>query len=116
MSKFITRDINLRDRRRRVDVDVPELECTIRLRELSYGQIVQMKEGDADDQIKQLALMIVDGDDNIVFTTEADLANLAHLPASAMNRILPEAHKLNGTSKEAIEAAAKNSSATLKKD
>jgi hypothetical protein len=111
-SRLIGRDFNFASNRKTIVVDCPELECSFRLRALSIGQARAM----TNDSIKQLALMIVDEDNQLIFTTDEDLENLAEMPASVANLLAEAAAKLNGVSKEAMEEARKNLQASQKAD
>lgn len=104
MSKILSRGVNLGAARKTMLVEVPELECTVILRELSISQISNIDK----DITQQLALMIVDEQGQRVYTSAEDLANLAELSASVSTRLLTAAAKLNGISQAAVDESIKN--------
>lgn len=104
MSKILSRGVNLGAARKTMLVEVPELDCTVILRELSISQISNIDK----DITQQLALMIVDEQGQRVYTSPEDLANLAELSASVSTRLLTAAAKLNGISQAAVDESIKN--------
>lgn len=98
-----------------VEVDCPEIDCTVRLRGLTLKQVQQSNLG--KDQIsEQLALMIVGEDGQPIFTTPEEIRQLDDLPAVVGTRLLEAAAKLNGISQAAIDEAVKNSKASPSAD
>jgi hypothetical protein len=93
--------------RKTISVDVPALNVTVLLRELSIAQL----RGIENDLTKQLALMIVNEAGDRVFKTKEDMEKLSELSAAAGTLLIKEAGKLNGVSKQAMDDALKNSEA-----
>lgn len=91
-------------KRKTVTVEVPELECSVILRELSYGQLKQID----DDVAKQLSLMIVDESGERVFSTDEEIAQINEFSAATVTLLIQSAAQLNGISKAAVDEAVKN--------
>jgi hypothetical protein len=108
MSRILGRGDKLASKRKTITVEIPELECSIILRELSWKGIVS-SEGDTN---KRLAMMIVDENGEQVYQTDEEIDSLSDMGATAYARIAAEAGKLNKSTAEAVAELAKNSQAS----
>jgi len=106
---ILTRQTDLGAKRKTVRVDVPDLGCSVILRELSIGQL----KGIENDLPAQLALMIIGEDGKRIYNSIEDVKALSELSAAAGTFLMKEAARLNGISQEAMDAALKNSPASL---
>lgn len=109
---LIGRDFNFAARRKTIEIYIPELEKTFRLRALKTGQGLELPR----DTVRLLALMIVDANNQLIFTSEEDIQNLSEMDINIGLRLIQAAQDLNGISKEAQEAMLKNSNASLSAD
>jgi hypothetical protein len=107
----LRRDTDLRSKLRTVDVDLPEMELTVRLRELTAGQWRDVPESDnpADQLRALLALSIIDEDNQPIFP---DGPALLRFPYRAAQRITDAFVELHGNK----EQLAKKSEADLSTD
>lgn len=103
--------VDFASKRKTVTVEVPELEGSFILRALSLAQLDSLKEGEANNTAKLLAMAIVDEQGQRLYTTEEDIANLSEMSVSVMQLLSNAATTLNGISKEAVEEASKKSKA-----
>lgn len=109
MSKVLNASTDLLKLRKTVRVELPETDCTVILREMGYGQLMSLDtDEDRRDVVKQLAMMIVNEDGDLIFTTPEDLKRLAELGRKAIVTLAEAAGTLNGSSKEASEELTKN--------
>jgi hypothetical protein len=95
---------DLRAFRKTTTVEFPELDLSIRLRELSAGEIQHIGTSAAD--VAWLAAMIVDEHGELVFVD--DPKDALNLSPSVLKQLVAAALKLNGISKEAADEALKN--------
>jgi sensor domain CHASE-containing protein len=58
--------------------------------------------------VKQLAMILVDPDGNLIYQTDEDLANLAEMPATVSTRIFKAFNTLSGISEDAKDEIVKN--------
>ncbi len=103
-----------------VEVEVPEWGGSVRVRALSATEmdafnasIVRTKGNNVEVnrqnfRAKYVAKCVVDGDGKTPMFTDEDLHVLGLQPASALDRILEAANKLNGTTVEEQEELIKN--------
>jgi hypothetical protein len=105
---ILGRGQKLASKRKTITVEIPELECSVILRELSWKGVVD-SEGDLS---KRLALMIVDETGELVYQTPEEIESLADISAAAYARLIMEAGKLNKSTADAVEGMAKNSQAS----
>lgn len=105
--------IDFAARRRTVRVEIPELEGSFVLRELSSDQLDGLKADDPRKTTSLLALSIVDDDLRRIYTSEEDVANLSEMSVGTRKALSEAMATLNGFSKEAVDEAIKNSVASL---
>ena len=108
---YLNRDLKFLSKRKTVEVEIPELECKVILRELSFIELRKIGQNgttDNDDQTTLLAMMIVDQNGNRVYTTEEDLKNLAEMPFRIWLKLVQAANELNTQSAQAQEEILKN--------
>ena len=75
--------------RKRVTVDVPELEGSVNLRALSVGQLTALKGDDPNNLARQLALAIVDEDGKRIYADdEQDIENLNQMSVTAFRTLI----------------------------
>lgn len=108
--------------RKTLDVDIPELDASFRLREMSGTErdkfeVAAFKEGaDGKRSIDPLylrarlvALCLV-GDDGVRLYADDEIHQLSDaVPSSVLGRLFEAAQKLNGLDATALETAGKNS-------
>lgn len=103
--KILGRDAILAAKRKTVEVDCPELGGSILIRELSVSQARHI---DTEDVAKQLAMMIVDEEGNLLFGDEDGIKALGELGANTVIRLMTAAAKLNGIGQAAVDEVVKN--------
>lgn len=101
-------------KRRCVDVDVPRLGGSVRLREPSAADVARIEETAADaSDFRQgaelLALCWVGEDNQRLFVGDEGIAALEEMPVEVLVVLVPKATALCGLSTTAIEGAVKNS-------
>jgi hypothetical protein len=106
MSKILGRDeVNFLAGRKTKTVELPEMDCSVILMELSKSELDTI----SNDIVDQLALMIVDDKKKRLYATAEGKRQLAELPLSICTQLITAGAELNGASKSAVEAAIKNS-------
>lgn len=91
--------------RKTVTVECPEIGQNIILRELSIGQMRNLK---TDDVAAQLSMMIVDDKGNLLFDDEEGIQILTELSAAVSMRLITAAARLNGIGQSAVDEVVKN--------
>lgn len=110
MSKIILgREAILAAKPKTVEVDCPELDGTIILRELKAKQMMDVRDlGERPDSAAaQLSLMVVDEAGALIFSKD-DIEALNEIAASLVAKLLKAAAELNGLN-STVETAEKNS-------
>jgi hypothetical protein len=110
----LRKDTDLGAKRKTVTVDMPELELSITLREMTYRQF----HDGAKDLNSQFALSIVDDENGELVYESGDAFNekfVLELPltgAAVMERLTQAFLTLHGATKEALEEMSKKSEAS----
>ena len=102
---YLSREFRFIKARKTEKVEIPELGCVIILRELSVKQMAQIDRGDL---VGQLAMMIIDESGDTMFTSPADLANLAEMSATVSTKLFEAMNRLAATTQTAQEEVLKN--------
>lgn len=107
---FLRKGTRLADKRQTLDVPVPELGYTVRLRALSIKQLDNIEKNIA----AQLALMIIDPETgDRVYESEDEILELQELSSQTAVHLIKAAGELNGVSKEAMDEHIKKSEASM---
>lgn len=115
MGTYITKAALLKPQLKVEDVDVAELGGTVRLRELTTGEVDRIRaqstakagEVDMKQGARLLACAIV-AEDGTRLLSDDEVDVLMGLPVGVTQRLLTVLNKLNGVSAEAAAAAEKN--------
>jgi len=100
----LSRDTDLSKVCRVFKLDIPGTVYTVHVRELGLDEFDNLPK----NLPEQLALMIVDENGQLQYTTPEDVERLKKLSLGVMRFIVTEVARLHGASPDAIEAAIKN--------
>ena len=107
MSKYLSSDVVFAKARKTEEVYIPELGCTVILRELSVKQLAEIAL-EKSDPVRQLAMMIVDESGELLFTTPGQIENLAEMSASVSAKLFDVLNKMTGVSTAGQDELLKN--------
>lgn len=105
---LIEPDYDYASQRKVITVDVDELQRSFRLRKLSSGQMREIE----SDVAQQLALSIVDENNERIYKTPERIQVLREMSQTATRVLLDAYQQLNGFNEEAVKETTKNSVAS----
>lgn len=112
MKRYLGRDVKPAAMRRTRVVEMPDLGCVVRLRELSMGEIDTLD----NNVIKQLSLMIIDEDGKLIYDSPEGQVELKGMGPSVVTQLVSEALRINGMSKASVDEVLKNFDASRNGD
>lgn len=105
--------IDFAAQRRIVTVEIPELQGSFRLRQLSVSHLNTVSTDAPDRLSRLLALAIVDDNGEQIYKSEEDIANLKEMSISIFNPLIDAYNDLMGFSQKKVDDTTKKSEASL---
>ena len=101
--QYLRSDIVFAEMRKSETVFLPQLQCSVVVREISAGQSMSIS-----DPFVRLAACLFDESGNQIFKTDADVANLREMPVPVFTLLVAAYSRVSNASVEAQEEVLKN--------